>query len=138
MRDNFNIIKHETFVSHHKTNAVFCCQSVRNAENTGCFLVGSEDKHITRFFFDYRDYQLDKTGVYKGHSNSVRNIQVSKDMKHVLSCCEDHSLRLWDYQSLEPLIIFTGHRDNVSGAAFINSNTCVSSSWDLRVMLWKF
>ena len=56
----------------------------------------------------------------------------------MLSCCEDHSMRLWDYQTCEAKIILTGHRDNVSGAAFINENVVVSSSWDLRVMVWKF
>jgi WD40 repeat protein len=140
-KDNFNVIKHETIEAHSsqlRTNTAFCCTTVKNSQSeAGVFLVGSENKHITKYRFDFRDYELERVGSFVGHSNSVRNVQVSKNLQHVLSCCEDHSLRVWDYNTFQPKIILTGHRDNVSGGAFVNENTIVSSSWDLRVMIWK-
>jgi len=133
-----SIIKHETIEGHLKTNTAFCCTTVKNNPSlAGTFLVGSENKHISKMSFDSRDLQIEKTGIFMGHSNSIRNIQVSKDCKKLLSCCEDHSLRVWDFQTCKPEIILTGHKDLVSGGAFINDNTIVSSSWDLRVMIWK-
>lgn len=132
-----NIIKHETIEGHLKTNTAFCCTTVKHPDHPGTFLIGSENKRITMFDFDPRDHQIEKKGVFVGHSNSVRNVQVSKDCKKVLSCCEDHSLRIWDFNTHQPEIILTGHRDNVSGGAFIDQNTIVSSSWDLKVMIWK-
>jgi hypothetical protein len=61
-KDNFNIVKHETIYGHHKTNSAFCCQPIRNAELPGTFLVGADDKHIHRYNFDPRDYELEKVG----------------------------------------------------------------------------
>lgn len=104
-KDNFNVIKHETIESNSatsnlRTNTAFCCTTVKNSESeAGVFLVGAENKHITKYRFDFRDYELERVGQYVGHSNSVRNVQVSKSLQHVLSCCEDHSLRVWDYNT---------------------------------------
>lgn len=98
MQDNMSIIKHETLESHQKTNTAYCCTTVKNSPaEAGMFLVGSENKLITKFNFYQRELQIEKIGTYHGHSNSIRNVQVSKDCKNMLSCCEDHSLRLWDY-----------------------------------------
>jgi len=68
---------------------------------------------ITKFRFDARDLQVEKIGFFKVHSHSIRHCEVSKSNKHLLSTCEDHSLRLWDYNNYEPLLIFSGHHDNV-------------------------
>lgn len=57
--------------------------------------------------------QVEKIGFFKGHSHSIRHCEVSKSGKHLLSTNEDHSLRLWDYETYEPLLIFSGHHDIV-------------------------
>lgn len=107
-------------------------------QENGVFLIGSENKLITKYQFDSKDLQLEKLGFYKGHSNSVRHVAVSPSAKHLLSTCEDHSLRLWDYKTYEPKIIFSGHHDNVTGGAFVDENTAISCSWDLTIKIWKF
>ena len=134
-----SVIKHHTIEGPHlKTNTAFCCTTIKNSQSeAGIFLVGAENKHITKFRFDARDYEVEKVGQYVGHSNSIRNVQVSNNLNKMLSSCEDHSLRVWDYHTYKPEIILTGHRDNVSGGVFLNENTIASSSWDLRVNLWK-
>jgi WD40 repeat protein len=111
LEDNMNIIKHETIETNERTNIAYCCSCVRQEDAT--FLIGSENKLITKFRFDPKDLQVEKLGFFKGHSNSVRHVAVSKSTKHLLSTCEDHSLRIWDYKEYNPLMIFSGHKDNV-------------------------
>ena len=106
-----SIIKHETIETNERSNIAYCCSCVRS--ETGTFLIGSENKLITKYTFDARDLEVAKVGFFKGHSNSVRHVAVSRDNSHLLSTCEDHSLRLWDYQTYQPKIIFSGHHDNV-------------------------
>ena len=48
-----------------------------------------------------------------GHSMGLRSLEVSKDGKTLVSGCEDHSLRLWDYQTGKAEKILAGHRDVV-------------------------
>ena len=136
LQDNMNIIKHETIETNQRSNIAYCCSCVKS--EPGTFLIGAENKLITKFTFDPKDLQIEKQGFFKGHSNSVRHVDVSRSRQHLLSTCEDHSLRLWDYQSYQPLVIFSGHHDNVTGGAFVDENTAVSCSWDLTVKVWKF
>lgn len=136
LQDNMNIIKHETIESNMRSNIAYCCSTVKTED--GVFLIGSENKLISKYMFDKKDLQVEKIGFYKGHSNSIRHVAVSKDNRHLLSCCEDHSLRLWDYKGYQPLMIFSGHHDNVTGGSFLDDNTIVSSSWDLTIKIWRF
>jgi WD40 repeat protein len=105
-----NIVKHETIETNERTNVAYCCTCVPGDE--GVFLVGTENKLISKFKFDPKYMELEKLGFYKGHSNSVRHVDVSKSNKHMLSTCEDHSLRIWDYITFEPLVILSGHQNN--------------------------
>lgn len=84
-------------------------------------MVGAEDKHITKYSFDKRDLEVVKLGTYMGHSNSVRSVTTSKSLKHMLSTCEDHSLRVWDYNTYEPKLILSGHKDNVVSIGYYYS-----------------
>jgi WD40 repeat protein len=43
----------------------------------------------------------------------TRSLEVSKDGKKMVSGCEDHSLRIWDYESLKSEKILAGHHDVV-------------------------
>lgn len=64
--------------------------------------MGAENKHIIKYNFDFREYTLERVGTYLGHSNSVRSVTVNTDSTKLLSCCEDHSLRVWNYDTYEP------------------------------------
>lgn len=58
-----SVIKHETIEGNQKTNSAFCCQTVKNSQSEqGVFLVGAENKHITKYRFDPRDYEVEKIG----------------------------------------------------------------------------
>jgi WD40 repeat protein len=111
LQDNMNIIKHETIETNQRSNIAYCGTCVKT--EPGTFLIGAENKLVTKFTFDPKDLQIEKVGFFKGHSNSVRHVDVSRSNRHLLSTCEDHSLRLWDYSTYQPQVIFSGHHDNV-------------------------
>lgn len=75
--------------------------------------------------------------LFSGHSMSIRSIDFSRDNKYLITGCEDHSLRVWDYQTGKAQHLLSGHHDVVSGGAFLNQDTLVSSSWDMTVKIWK-
>lgn len=126
LEDNMNIVKHETIETNERSNVAYCCTCVPGDE--GVFLVGTENKLISKFKFDPKYMEVEKVGFYKGHSNSVRHVAVSKNNKHMLSTCEDHSLRLWDYNSFEPLVIFSGHQNNAVSFLVLISHRPVGAS----------
>jgi WD40 repeat protein len=115
INDDMNIIRHETITDMHlKTNTAFCSHTIKNLnKDSGVFLVGSENKHVTKYNFDFRDYTFERVGSFLGHSHSVRSVTTNKDTTRLLSSCEDHSLRIWNYDTFEPLKILAGHKDNV-------------------------
>ena len=126
LEDNMNIVKHETIETNERSNVAYCCTCVPGDE--GVFLVGTENKLISKFKFDPKYMEVEKLGFYKGHSNSVRHVAVSKNNKYTLSSCEDHSLRLWDYNSFEPLVIFSGHQNNAVSFLVLISLRLVGAS----------
>ena len=75
--------------------------------------------------------------MFSGHSSGIRSIEYSRDGKYLLTGCEDHSLRVWDYATGESKFLLSGHKDVVSGGSFLNQDTIVSSSWDMTVKIWK-
>ena len=84
-------------------------KGVPGEENT--FLIGAQDKSITKFTLQGGSYE--PTDVFQGHSMGTRSLEVSKDGKRMVSGCEDHSLRIWDYDTLKSEKILAGHHDVV-------------------------
>lgn len=62
-------------------------------------MIGSEGKVIDKFEYNTKENNIEAKGKFIGHSNSIRNVNMSPDNKYMLSSCEDHSLRLWDYEN---------------------------------------
>lgn len=84
-------------------------KGVPGQENT--FLVGAQDKSITKFTLQNGQYE--PNDVFYGHSMGTRSLEVSRDGQKLVSGCEDHSLRVWDYQGLNAEKILAGHHDVV-------------------------
>lgn len=101
------------------------------------FLTGDENKTIKRYEYDTKRNKVYWIGNFDGHSNSIRCMRMTPDGEYLLSCCEDHSLRIWGFEKHSCKAILSGHHDLVAGGVFLNQNTVVSGSWDCRVMIWN-
>jgi len=81
-------------------------------------------------------HRLETVNKYHGHSAAVRYCEFSPDRSKMLSCCADHSLRVWDREQEVTLKILSGHTDLATSGIWLNENTCVSGSWDCKIMVW--
>jgi len=90
---------------------------------------------VSKIRIDYEN--VDIMDYYSGHSMGVRSIELNKDATRMITGCEDHSLRVWDFKTGKPLSILSGHRDVVTGGVYLNPTTIASSSWDMKIMIWK-
>ena len=99
------------------SNIMFGLRTVKGVgSEEGTILVGAEDQCITKYKFGYGDVQA--VDVFKGHSMGIRSIEHNPDCTKILTGCEDHSLRTWDYTTCKPLNILSGHRDVVVSKIF--------------------
>jgi ribosomal RNA-processing protein 9 len=72
------------------------------------------------------------------HTKSILCVAVSSDGKFVVTGGADKKLIVWDAQTLQPLKVFTQHRDAVTALAFRRgSNQLFSASRDRTVKIWS-
>ena len=112
IKDNFNIVRHVSTAGVHRSNTVFCSKAIPDDAN-GTFLVGTEQKIMEKYQFDEKENALESVEKLYGHSNSIRNINLSADKSLLLSSCEDHSLRVWNYEKSQGMFLLSGHKDLV-------------------------
>ena len=97
------------------SNICFCVKSLKNHPDGGNkFALGAEMKFIVVCDADTtrpEEVRLQTHGKYNGHYSSVRHIEVSDDYKYMLSSSEDHSIFLWNNETMEPDHILAGHTD---------------------------
>jgi WD40 repeat protein len=84
-------------------NILWVCKAVvgMGEERNPEFIVGCQDSTVLKISIDYA--KVDIFDRFSGHSRAVRSLEVSKDRKYLLSGCEDHSLRIWDYDQCKSL-----------------------------------
>ena len=97
------------------SNIIFCVKSLKNHPDGGNkFAIGAEMKFMVVCDADVsrpEEVRLQTYGKYKGHYSSVRHIEVSDDYKYMLSSSEDHSIFLWNNETMQPDHILAGHTD---------------------------
>jgi WD40 repeat protein len=130
-REPMSSIKHEEPVI--LSNIIYCVKTI--PFDYGVFLYGAADANVTKCKIGNFYTELDD--LFSGHSMGVRSIDYSRDHKSLITGCEDHSLRVWNYATGEAKYMLSGHHDVVSGGVFLNGDTIVSSSWDMTVKIWK-
>jgi len=64
-------------------------------------------------------------------------MEVNKTGDKMISCCADHSLRIWDYKTCKAKLLLAGHTDVVTGGSFLNANTVITASWDMRINVYN-
>ena len=80
---------------------MYSVRTVKGVESEeGVILVGAEDQNITKYRFGYGDVQVEN--IFSGHSMGIRSIETNPDATKIMTGCEDHSLRIWDYKTAKP------------------------------------
>ena len=82
-------------------------------------------------------HRLETVGKFFGHRGAIRYCEFSPDRSHMLSCCADHSVRIWNRESQVAVKLLCGHTDLVSSGVWLNERTIVTGSWDCRMMIWN-
>ncbi|ELR19786.1 WD repeatcontaining protein [Acanthamoeba castellanii str. Neff] len=66
--------------------------------------------------------------LHKAHRDAVRALKMSPDRRLLASASNDHTVRVWDAETLECLHTLTGHTDSVRVLAFAAHNSDTTSS----------
>jgi WD40 repeat protein len=73
---------------------------------------------------------------YRGHTDAVWSVAVSPDGTLALSGAMDHSVRLWNLQTLQEINCFDGHAEGITAVAFTpDGRLACSASLDGTVRL---
>ncbi|KFY63060.1 hypothetical protein V496_04222 [Pseudogymnoascus sp. VKM F-4515 (FW-2607)] len=79
-----------------------------------------------------------KNNAYKGHVAAILCVAASQDGKFVATGGKDRRIVIWDAATLEPLRVFSQHRDSVTGLTFRRgTNQLYSASSDRTIKIWS-
>lgn len=101
------------------------------------FMSCHEDNNIRRWSMNPDSKEMTLEHLYSGHSNAVRNVGLSPSESRFVSCCEDHSLRVWDSEEMEDRFLLAGHTNIVVASEFIDETHLISASWDMTIGIWE-
>jgi len=87
--------------------------------------------------WSFTDGALNEDKVYEGHSSTVRYIGFNSDQSRFITCCEDQSLRVWDFGNTEAKYLLSGHKDFCVGGEFLDDKHIVSVGWDMCVKFYE-
>ena len=101
-----------------ESNIIYNLRTVRNHPRKGnVFTMGVENRLAYTIDYDHKakfeNWFLEIFQKYEGHHSAIRDQVFNKDCSRMLTCCEDHSLRLWDAHSCKAIGLFAGHTDFV-------------------------
>jgi hypothetical protein len=73
----------------------------------------------------------------RGHARAAVGASFSPAGRHILSCGDDHTIRLWDAASGKQVRVFSGHDSGVKSVAFSpDGRYALSGGGDATVRLW--
>ncbi|KFY13021.1 hypothetical protein V492_03543 [Pseudogymnoascus sp. VKM F-4246] len=79
-----------------------------------------------------------KNNAYQGHVGAILCVAASQDGKFVATGGRDRRIVVWDAATLEPLRVFSQHRDSVTGLTFRRgTNQLYSASADRTIKIWS-
>lgn len=72
-----------------------------------------------------------------GHLDYIRTVQFHHEQPWIISCSDDQTIRIWNWQSRSCITVLTGHNHYVMSAFFHpKEDLVVSSSLDQTVRVW--
>ncbi|KIJ07613.1 hypothetical protein PAXINDRAFT_48057, partial [Paxillus involutus ATCC 200175] len=96
-------------------------------------VTGSDDKTLRIW-----ERKMGVVEVLHGHTDTVQDVDVSRNGKMIVSGSHDRTIRIWNAESGETLHVFEGHKDWVASVQFSpDSSKVVSGSLDKTVRVWS-
>jgi WD40 repeat protein len=75
--------------------------------------------------------------VLRGHTGNARSAQWSPDDSKLASASQDHTVRIWNAQTGEPLLVYKGHENWVDVVRWSPDGTlCASAGIDQTIQIW--
>jgi WD40 repeat protein len=100
----------------------------------GKYLLAAYGKEIV--FSDVTSGQ--ELQVFRGHTDSIKGLDLSPNGKYILSGSADGTARLWDVKTGQELRRFSGHGGQVDVVAFSSDGQRIlTSGFEGRVLLWE-
>ena len=76
--------------------------------------------------------------AFVGHAGELRGFDFSTDGRFFASCSVDHTVRIWDTETFQPVAAIEGHSDEVYSVAYSPDGRWIASaSADGTVMVWN-
>ncbi|KAH3672755.1 hypothetical protein WICMUC_004161 [Wickerhamomyces mucosus] len=121
------------------------CMEIVEFNNEKLIVTGSRDNtlHVWKLPNEQDDefYDLNVENnpffvtVLKGHTGSVRSVTGFKNI--IISGSYDHTIRVWDLNTLTIKFILKGHTDRIYSTIYDhNRNKCISASMDSSIRVW--
>ncbi len=113
-------------------------QTLKFTANSKKILVVINDmagrNHIAKII----DIEGNEKMLFRGHTEWINTIDISKDGKKIVTSGRDNTVRVWKIDG-ELIGELKGHKANVSDAKFgENSNTIITVSDDKTIRKWRF
>lgn len=103
LKTNKMVLKYDTLELNPDlpSNIIYHLRTVKNYPKPGnMFTLVAENKlcHVVEYepTAKWESWLLEIQQKYEGHSMGLRDCQFNHNCSRMLTCCEDHSLRLWD------------------------------------------
>jgi serine/threonine protein kinase len=82
------------------------------------------------------DETVKQVGTLTGHSGLLTDARLSDDGRQIITCANDHTLRVWDAESRRTTAVLAGHTATVSTADDVGAGRIASLAQDGQLKIW--
>ena len=107
--------------------------------------IGEHEAKATEFrtrIFDLSSMQaqikaIEFCGKKSFQDDSFGSLKLANQPRKLVSCSEDHTIKIWDLESTECVAILKGHTEQVMCLEFLEINRFISGSLDGTIKIWN-